>query len=341
MPLEHKIIFIIGNSRSGTTMLGRVLGLNRDVYTFQELHFFENMVSPEELSKSLSSARAINILNKLIAIEVEGFHKQNDLTVYTEESIKIVQSIQSKTEKFRAIDIYNAYLMYWTKKKGKTIPCKQTPQNLFYVDEIMEYFPGARIINIVRDPRSVLLSQKNRWKRKLLGAKEIPFFEMLRVWVNYHPITISKLWVSAIRTIIDNEKSPHILSIKYEDLIDDPVKQVQSICDFCTIKYEDRMLNVPQVGSSIKKDNPNQIGIDKNKAMTWKNGRLSSTEIYLAQQISKKEMKLLGYGLEKCQPNYFYLIYLYLTFPLKVGLALVLNLHRMKNVIEAIKRRLA
>lgn len=38
-------IFIIGNSRSGTTLMGSILGLKREVFTFKELHFFSYLWS--------------------------------------------------------------------------------------------------------------------------------------------------------------------------------------------------------------------------------------------------------------------------------------------------------
>lgn len=38
------MIFIVGSSRGGTTMMGRILGLNSQVKTFGKLHFFEQLV---------------------------------------------------------------------------------------------------------------------------------------------------------------------------------------------------------------------------------------------------------------------------------------------------------
>jgi len=42
--LRTKKIFIVGNSRSGTTMLARILGNHDNVFTFHEIHFFEQLV---------------------------------------------------------------------------------------------------------------------------------------------------------------------------------------------------------------------------------------------------------------------------------------------------------
>ena len=42
----EKMLFVVGNSRSGTTMMGRILGNHPDVFTFGELHFFGQLWSP-------------------------------------------------------------------------------------------------------------------------------------------------------------------------------------------------------------------------------------------------------------------------------------------------------
>ena len=90
------------------------------------------------------------------------------------------------------MDIYKLFLNTITKENKAFISCEQTPKNLYYIEEILKYFPDAFIINLVRDQRDVLLSQKNKWRRKFLGANQIPFFEALRSYINYHPILIAK-----------------------------------------------------------------------------------------------------------------------------------------------------
>lgn len=42
---EGLLIFVVGNSRSGTTMLRRVLGNHLQIYMFDELDFFEQQVN--------------------------------------------------------------------------------------------------------------------------------------------------------------------------------------------------------------------------------------------------------------------------------------------------------
>ena len=42
---KQKKIFIVGSSRSGTTMISRILNNNKSVFSFKELHFFSQLFS--------------------------------------------------------------------------------------------------------------------------------------------------------------------------------------------------------------------------------------------------------------------------------------------------------
>ena len=67
------------------------------------------------------------------------------------------------------------------------------------------------------------------------------------------------------------------------------------------ISYTDTMLEVPQVGSSVADDQPEQLGINPHRAHSWHSnttgGELSSAEIYLNQTITAALMKKHNYSL--------------------------------------------
>ncbi len=334
---EGRIIFIVGNSRSGTTMLSRILGKNENVHRFQEIHFLERMVTTRKLRNQITENEGKKLLCKLIGIQVEGFYKQENLTNYESEAEYILHTLPQQS--WNPLDIYKQFLFYWAKKHGKEIPCEQTPKNIYYLDEILWNLTDAKVINMVRDPRSVLLSQKNKWKRKFLGEAEMPFFESLRAWTLYHPVTIAQLWVSAVRASND-KKSEKVLTVKFEDFLNSPEKMIKIISTFCGIKYEHKMLLIPQVGSSLGNDAPDKLGIDKNKISTWKKGGLSNAEIYIVQKITKKIMEEMDYEIIEIKPNVLIVCYYYILYPFKLSVAVFLNIGRMKNVFETLKRRL-
>lgn len=336
------MIFVVGNSRSGTTMMGRILGNHEEVFTFGELHFFGQLWSPAQTTE-WNESDILELASELFCLQRIGYRKQGDPQQFQEDARKLCDWIGVHTNS--PTDLFHAFLRYESNLKGKSIPCDQTPRNVFYIDEILKVYPQARIINMIRDPRDVLLSQKRKWKRRFLGGSDLPLIESLRDWVNYHPITISKIWHSAVKAadqFSDNEKV-HI--VYFEGLLKSPEKTVAGICDFAEIEYKSSMLEVPQVGSSVDVDNPTETGINPNRAGNWSSsnmhgGKLNTSEIYINQKLNSKLMKKHNYEIMKITPNIFRLLIDLLTFPIKIVLAFLSNLDRIKNIRETIRRRL-
>ena len=104
------------------------------------------------------------------------------------------------------------------------------------------------------------------------------------------------------------------------------------------------MLQVPQVGSSVAEDQPQQLGINPHRAHSWHNkatgGELSSTEIYLNQTITAALMKMHNYSRVSIRPNIASLVLYLLTFPVKLAGAFLFNLDRIKSIRQTLKRRI-
>ena len=73
--------FVVGNSRSGTTLMSIFLGSHPSVFTFRELHFFEQLWNPKDTQK-LSLEQARDILSRLIIIQREGYSTQGQYQLY-------------------------------------------------------------------------------------------------------------------------------------------------------------------------------------------------------------------------------------------------------------------
>ena len=75
--IKTKQIFIVGSSRSGTTMMGRILGLNSNVFTFRELHFFGKLWTNNSNQKLIRKDQ-IDLLSRLLCIQKNGIFNQNN-----------------------------------------------------------------------------------------------------------------------------------------------------------------------------------------------------------------------------------------------------------------------
>ena len=151
-------IFVVG--RSGTTMMGRILGRHSMVFTFHELHFFEYLWNPDDVPPVLSIDQASLLAARLLTIQRDGYFTQADPQQYLEEAQAV---IEGSRESLTPPAVFGLFLDYETRRYGKSISCDQTPRNLFYLREVLDLYPNAYVVNMIRDPRGVLLSQKNRF----------------------------------------------------------------------------------------------------------------------------------------------------------------------------------
>ncbi len=318
-------------------MMRRVLGNHPEVHMLEELHFFEQLWSTDDKAKEIDAAKATDLASRLLFIQRDGYLAEVNLEKYRSEAQQIVNSIEGR---IYSHEVLRAFLFYETNLQDKTIPCEKTPQDVFYIAEILELFPYSKVINMVRDPRGVMLSQKRKWQRKNMGAGFMTKKEQRRLKINYHPVTISKLWNASVRNALKFKTHIQVHNMVFEKLVNDSETEVKKLCRFLEIEFNEEMLNIPQVGSSNEADRPDEFGIKTERAGNWEKGGLNESEIYFCQNICGNYMKQYGYELKSIKPNFIALLYYYISFPVKIVLAVLFNLHRMKNIVEAIRRRL-
>jgi len=298
------------------------------------LHFFGTIWTNHSES-TLDRKQQIDLLSRLLCIEENGIFNQGNTSDFNERAgvILVDKNVSNP------LSIYELFLAEITLDNNCFIACDQTPKNIYYFNEILSYFPNAKVINMVRDQRDVLLSQKNKWKRRSLGASAIPLSEAIRSYINYHPILSSKIWNSSLEYTAKFKNNNRVRVVRFEDLLVEPIRIVKELCQFLEIDFNQEMLKVPVIGSSNQKDVKNQLLIDNSKKEKWKNGGLNSAEIYLSQLVTNSMMRKFKYDVEKFRfPPILTLFYL-ISFPIKLILAFILNIKRMGNIVEVIKKR--
>jgi hypothetical protein len=113
-----------------------------------------------------------------------------------------------------------------SKSINKTRWCEKTPKNIHRIKEIQKYFNGkARFINIVRNGRDVITSK--------------------------HPTKTEAYWVSPQRWINDvaagykYKNDPAVLTIRYEDLVEDFKTVMKKVCAFIDEPYTKALEQYP------------------------------------------------------------------------------------------------
>lgn len=335
-------IFVVGNPRSGTTMMGRILGKHPDVHLFRELHFFEKLWSPSDARRPFNRDMAVAFAAQLCHIQREGFPwRRGDASRFVGMAEAIVDEMAGDAASRPRV--YEAFLRHYAALHGKTISCEHTPAYVYYLPELLRVFPRARVIHMVRDPRDVLLSQKHRFNRYLNEPAVKSHRLALHSWLNYHPITTSNLWRAANRRAQSLASDPRILAVRFEDVLHAPEKEVRRVCATFDLAFQETMLHVPVLGSSHELDEQGRTGIDASRQGRWRDGSigLDPTELFLCQTVTGSDMKRWGYALVPTVPDPLRLAYYLLTCPLKVSGAVLMQLQQIRSIPVAVAKRLA
>ncbi|MEE2953721.1 MAG: sulfotransferase [Bacteroidota bacterium] len=327
-----KQVFITGSSRSGTTMMSRILNKHPHILSLQELHFFNSLYVNSQSKLEKKEAEAL--LSRLLTIQSEGLFSKNSHV----NNLK-AEKLLNKNNNLNSIDVLKLFFQYNLTKSNSEIICEQTPSNIFYFQELLDVFPDSLILNMIRDPRDVMLSQKHKWKRRYLGAKKIPIYEVIRSYINYHPILIAWFWNSSILHYNKYAKNKHTMLVYFEKLLENPEEIISEICRKINIDFTSEMMNIPNIGSSIKKDNIKYLGFDKSKIQQWRSSDLKKAEIYICQLICGSQMKKHGYENKKfILPPFSLLLYI-ISFPIYLVISFLLNLNRSANIFRTIRKR--
>lgn len=101
----------------------------------------------------------------------------------------------------------------WTLGQSRTL-LEKTPANVVRIPYLRTVFPASRFVILVRDPRAVVLSVK-KWNP---SPNELLFMN----------------WCSAYATAL-NDVADDCLFVRYEDLCDDPVRELERIGKFAVL----------------------------------------------------------------------------------------------------------
>ena len=103
--IDFQIIFIVGSSRSGTTMMGRILANNSNVFTFKELHFFGTLWTLSD-KKKITQKVQIDLMSRLLCIQERGiFNQKHFLDFYCK-----AKNILKNKHCNNSLDIYKLFL---------------------------------------------------------------------------------------------------------------------------------------------------------------------------------------------------------------------------------------
>jgi hypothetical protein len=180
--------FILCSVRSGSTLLRVLLGSHSKIHTPHELHL-----------------------------------RHIDVTVRNKPGLKALTEIGLDESRLEYL-LWDRLLHRELTDSGKKLIVNKTPNDVFIVDRILECWPDARFIFLLRHPGAIARSRQNARPQD--------------------PVEKNAAMVARYCNAVEAARSAHDgLTVRYEDLAADPAAVTKEICAFLGVEWEQQMLD--------------------------------------------------------------------------------------------------
>jgi hypothetical protein len=232
----------MGCPRSGTTLLQSLLSAHPEIVSFPESKFFQYLPPAER-----SRRRRLGVISHQLKPWLETYFTQNlkrpEMLCYLPK----LPCMRLYTRQFFKI------LWMLAAEQGKNIVLEKTPQHIFYIKLLINYFPDSKIIHLIRKGEDVVASLyevTHQYPQYWEGVWEL---DKCVDW-----------WNRSVQISQQYGNHPNHILVSYEQLLQNPKNFLTKICNFLNLKYHSEMIEhygktsqsliFNQAGRTVKSD---------------------------------------------------------------------------------------
>lgn len=275
-------VFIVGSPRSGTTLLQYMLRSHPAIsLPTGESHF---MVP---LYKNSQQYGDLNEKNNIRKVLQEMYRRSADFLDTDLHGMKY--DIDKLTEEFYTmkcntmVKIFSALFRKNADGENKKRWGDKTPYYVLHIPLILEMFPDAQIIHVIRDGRDCALSM---FQRKY----------DFDVYNTYHAAKYWQQYVDTGQEYGQKLGSNQYLEIRYEDLLQDQIKTIKSVCKFLNEEYNESVINFKK--ASVQGKTPLlQQAVNMDNFGKWRKN-MSARQIRIFESAAGDTLKRNNYKVD-------------------------------------------
>jgi len=210
-------IFVVGMVRSGTTLISMMLSAHPAIAIAPDTHYVNAWVQRHRNLQLSQPADFDQFWSAFSGDKRFGYLGIDAGDV--RHSIEVNQRYSFRGVYVSVLEAYaaNLHKPRWGEK---------TPFSADHLDTLFSWFPEARVIYMIRDPRAVVSS-----------LRQIPW--LAEVGVAAH----AAKWAKGVERALVSEGDPRMLFVHYEDLVHDPRTVIGEVCGFLGEAYSADMLD--------------------------------------------------------------------------------------------------
>jgi hypothetical protein len=269
MPSADEPILLVGAPRSGTTLLRALLNRHPSIGLCDETYFHFWMARRADLFGDLADAtrraRAVDRYLELRRVKRMGL----DLAALREHLLATATTYP---------DFFLELMRFHARASGKIRCGEKSPHHALVARELLEWFPAARLIHLVRDPRDVVAS-----------LRRMP-------WSSGSLLTDARLWRDCVDGVERCAAPPNLLVVRYETLIAQPEAELRRICDFIHESFDAAMLCAgPPARTDRWWSDRAQGSIDSSRLFRWRE-ELAHGDVARVEWVAGERLARYGYA---------------------------------------------
>lgn len=246
-PGEPEGIFVVGVSRSGTTLMRNILERSERIALAPENHFLGHLLEREGARYYFRHAGDLahdETMRKIVDMiysgefqhrsrwrEVSPYWRWLTASVSQEEMERRLVALRAEDRSERGL--MGAFMRVYADYHGRPIMGEKTPAHLAYVDTLLEWFPNGRVVHMIRDPRAVYVSDQYR----RLTKRRPPYSWLIRIPFALSAVLLVQVtwtWAGAARRDRDfRMRYPdRYRLVRFEDVVTHPDGTLPALFDF-------------------------------------------------------------------------------------------------------------
>lgn len=281
-PPTAEAVFIVGVSRSGTTLMRHILERSSQVSVCRESHYLGHLIAGEgvrqQIRRRFGDQRDDATARRIVDFLYDGglgrasrLREASRQWTWTRRHVpreRFEQRFLASDRSERAL--FDVVLRTYAEHEGKAIVGEKTPAHVRYVDTLLEWYPEGRIVHMVRDPRAIYVSEIRRRRGEASAA--LPYRLLRHVPFGLKAFVLLETTAAWLESILRLERNlarypGRYMAVSFEALVANPDDVVRRLCAFLGVPFEAPMLEqvVVSRGHAL-----GSAGFDRAAATRWR-----------------------------------------------------------------------
>jgi len=285
-------VFIIGGSRTGSTMLQVIISKSPEVNLTDEMQFrapwwlHRDLVA--DINKHVGPLDREGALDRLIELLYSGIPVGWFWSAVDRLLDRDLLYEELSREPLTERSIFNSVLAAHARHRNKPRIGAKFPMHYSYAQQLLDWYPDCLLLHTTRNPKAVYASQAAKYidsdRNRASGA-------LMRIKQFVH-INIQTSWTARLHKELAHLENYRLL--RYEDMVQDPEENVRTLCEFLEIEFQPEMLTPQRFGSSYDKIRKDRQGIAHSSLERWRS-TISPVTAKAFDICHRRAFKIFGY----------------------------------------------